>query len=359
MHKNRNKVQNNIYKKTNNIKKQWYKRPVFKVLIGLCILSLVVIAAFRFSPWPSALIIRYYFNKEAVKANAALSKHVKGDIAVVANQQYDPADKDAMLDIYYPSAIQNTDQRLPVIVWIHGGAWVSGKKEHLQNYCKLLAAQGYVAVSIDYSISPGAHYPTPIRQTSKALTYLIAQAKRLHIDDSSIIIAGDSGGAHIAAQTANIIVNSDYADLLKIKPTISKAQLAGLILYCGPYDTRHVDLNGDFGSFLKTILWSYSGNKNFLGDESFKTASVIDYINADFPPCFISAGNGDPLLVHSENLARKLVQLRVPVDTLFFDQDLNPALPHEYQFNLDNIHGEMAFKRSVAFLDTLKQRVIK
>jgi len=313
----------------------------------------LVFLGFKLSPWPSALLIKYYFEKEGAKVNEALKKYVPDNISVIPEQHYDPKDKDAFLDVYYPSSISNTGKLLPVIVWIHGGGWVAGSKEEIANYCKILAGKGYTVVSVDYSLAPGKHYPTPVKQVNIALAYLQENAKRLHIDPSHFILAGDSGGASIAAQVGNIISNSDYAQLMSIAPAISRSELSGLMLYCGPYDAEHVNLKGENAFFLKTVLWSYSGKKDFVNDPFFKTISVINYINGNFPPCFISVGNGDPLHTQSEALARKLIMLNVKADTLFYPPGYLPLLPHEYQFNLDIEAGKKALERSVLFLESL------
>lgn len=327
----------------------------FLTLTGviLAVLFLAVFLAFKLTPWPSSLLIRYAFTKGAVQANAALTKYVPADISEKLNQSYDAKDKDALLDVYYPSAVVNTDRRLPVVVWVHGGGWVSGHKEDIRNYCKILAGKGYATVSVDYSIAPEKQYPLPLKQISKALSFLAANAVRFHIDTAHFILAGDSGGAHIAAQTAAIITNTAYAQLLQVKPGIPAGQLSGLLLYCGPYDAEHLNLTGDFGSFLKTILWAYLGKKDFTAAPLFKTFSVINYVGRNFPPAFISAGNGDPLRTQSEALARKLAASGARVDTLFFAPEYRPSLPHEYQFNLNIAAGKQALERSLVFLDRL------
>jgi acetyl esterase/lipase len=183
-----------------------------------------------------------------------------------------------------------------------------------------------------------------------ALSYLVKHAKRLHIDPTRFVLAGDSGGAHIAAQLANVVGVPSYAEALGIVPSISRSQLAGMILYCGPYDVRQVKLDGAFGSFLKTVLWSYSGSKDFMNDPHFVTASVIKHVTAEFPPTFISVGNADPLEPQSRAFAEAVAGLGVHVDSLFFPKDYTPALPHEYQFNLDTEAGQLALERSVKFL---------
>lgn len=330
-----------------------------KTLIGigtiLVVLIVSIFIAFKISPWPYAMLIRYAFNKEGIKVNEALGKQVPNGVFEVLNQQYIPQDKSANLDVYYPSLVNGTAQVLPVIVWIHGGGWVAGSKDQMANYCKILAAKGYCVAAIDYTLAPEANYPIPLKQTQRSLQYLMVNAKRFHIDTNRFILAGDSGGAHIAAQSANIIYNKDYSELMGIQPAISTEELSGLMLYCGPYDTNLVNLEGDFSGFLQNILWAYSGKKD-LNSTAFKSASVINYITNAYPPTFISVGNADPLLPQSLALARKLTTVGVPVDSLFFNANYQPPLPHEYQFNLNTDAGKMALHRSVEFLKKVTGR---
>lgn len=331
------------------------KRIVLYTFAILMFLVFLGFLAFRFTPWPSALLIRSAFNKEAVRVNEALAKHVPKGTASILDLQYDHNDTDAKLDVHFPDYVTNIRKELPVIVWVHGGGWISGHKEHIANYCRILASYGYISVSIDYSIAPEKKYPMPVIQANTALGYLLANATKLNIDTANFIMAGDSGGAHIVAQLANAIADAQYAHLIGINPSINSQKLSGMLLYCGPYDAGKVNLQGNLGSFLRTVLWSYSGKKNFKQDAGFKPASVINYISAKFPPSFISAGNGDPLLTHSKELADKLQKIGVDVDTLFFPAAYRPVLPHEYQFNLDSEAGRMALSRSLRFL----QRIVK
>ena len=351
-----NRNEKPYYMTSDRNKTQRVKKIILISGILIILFTTFSFLAFRLSPWPSALIIRYSFNKTAVNTNSELLKHVPQGVSEMLNIQYDIKDADSKLDIYYPSEVNETDRLLPVIVWIHGGALISGSKDQLANYCKILASKGFVVVAIDYSTAPESKYPKPLIQTNAALAYLKANAVRLHIDSGSFILAGDSGGAHIAAQMGNITVDSSYSKLLGIIPSLNSKELSGLILYCGPYDIDNVNLKSGFGDFLKTVLWSYSGKKDFSGDPYFKTASIINYVNADFPPCFISAGNGDPLLVQSQAFAEKLSGLNVKTDTLFFQSDFKPALPHEYQFDLDTEAGQLALERSIEFLKKITSK---
>ena len=319
---------------------------VIFTILPLLLLSALI--AFQVSPWPSVLLIRRAFNEDAQSASQALEKHVPPALSAQLNERYDPADPDALLDVFYPSAI--ADKPLPTIVWVHGGGWVSGSKDDIANYGKVLAGKGYTVVGVDYSLAPEKTFPTPIRQVNAALGYLVSNAERLRIDPDHLVLAGDSGGAHIAAVTANAIAVPSYAAMLGIVPAVERRQLAALLLYCGAYTIDGVNLDGPFGKFLTTVLWSFSGSKDFRSNPNFAAAWVLNHVTAEFPPTFISAGNGDPLLPQSIALADRLESRSVRVERLFFPSDPQPPLPHEYQFNLDNEAGRRALERSLAFL---------
>jgi acetyl esterase len=333
-----------------------HRKLVKWVLIPLAVLtSLVIIfvVAFEFSPWPSSLIIRYAFDKGSAKTSAALEKEVPVGIASDLNQQYSQNDSDAYLDVYYPSEVKDTSKTLPTVVWVHGGAWVSGDKKDVANYAKIVASKGYTVVSVGYSIAPEKHYPVPVIQTNKALAYLDDNAERLHSDSSHIALAGDSAGSQIVAQEAAIITNPTYAKQMDIKPSLTPRQLGGMVLNCGVYDAALPDYAGIGGKlFFKPVLRAYSGQRDFLNDASFKTLSVVNYVTKDFPPSFITAGNADPLLEQSTKLAAKLESLGVETDTLFYAKDHQPQLSHEYQFNLGSTDGQQALTRTISFLNT-------
>lgn len=325
---------------------KWLIR-IFAVM--LTIIGLLYVF-FLVSPWPSVLIIRHYFDNNGKDMNQALLKYVPDGVQGKLNLHYDETDKNAYLDLYFPTDTLNVSKNKPLIVWIHGGGWVSGNKAFVANYCRILASRGYAVAAVGYSLAPEYKYPKPIFQLNKALAYLNDNAKQYMIDTSRLVLAGDSAGAQIAAQMAALVTNSEYAQKVKIQPVLQPHQLKGVILYCGAFAADEISYKGETGKFFTTVLWSYSGTKQFNNDPYFKTLSVIDYVTSDFPPSFISAGNGDFLLSQSEKFASKLQSLHVETQTLFFPKELKPPLQHEYQFHLDNVSGQKALEESMVFL---------
>lgn len=310
--------------------------PCSRALAALVLVAVAGYAALELSPWPSALVYRLFMNWGGERLNRALEKHVPPDVTALLDQEYQPG---VFLDVYHPA---QGASGLPTIVWFHGGGFLAGDKAHVSNYLKILAARGYTTVGVGYSLAPASHYPTPLLQGNAALAYLAQHARRLRVDPRRFFLAGDSAGAQLAAQLANSVSAPAYAAAIGIAPAITRAQLRGVILHCGVYD---LDL-GPPGHFMRTAAWAYSGRK----DARLAEISVARYVTADFPPAFISAGNGDPLLPHSRALAQALAKAGVKGDTLFFPDDHNPELPHEYQFNLDSEAGRLALERTLRFL---------
>ena len=184
------------------------------------------------------------------------------------------------------------------------------------------------------------------------MTYIVENGDRFQIDTTNIILAGDSGGAFIAAQVANTIYNKKYAEMTKVNPGIQHQNLKGLLLYCGIYNLPE-NMEGAVEAFMSIVVWSYFGEKDISNNTYAKTAFVSEHINSSFPPCFISAGNGDPLLSQSLELASKLSEKNIIIDTLFYASDRQPPLPHEYQFTLDTDAGKQALERSLLFLENV------
>ena len=282
-----------------------------------------------------------------------MNKYVPSSgIEATYNISYRNNDKDAIMDVYTTTDAAKADKKLPTVIWIHGGGWISGSKENIAPYLKILASKGYTTIGLDYSIAPEKQYPTPVIQVTEALDYINNHAAELNIDSSQIFLAGDSAGSQIAAQVATIITSPEYAKLMDMTPPLQASQLSGMVLNCGAYDLSIVNANdGSEGSqLIETFLWSYSGYKDFTKDSAIYPASVVEHVTKDFPPTFITAGNVDPLLPQSQVMAKKLKSLGVTVDELFYPANYTPQLQHEYQFNLDVEAGKKALAQVEAFL---------
>jgi acetyl esterase len=320
------------------------------VVLVVVLLAAGWLLAVYVTPWPSVLVTRYIFDRGAAQASAALAPLVPADVVASRGLGYDPDDAGALLDIYRGA---NANGR-PAVVWFHGGGFVSGRRGDIENYLRILAGRGFTVVNVDYAIAPGARYPGPVRQANRALAYLEANRAGLALPEGGFVLAGDSAGSQIAAQTAAMITNPAYAALLGIEPGVPADRLAGALLFCGVYDLGGIGRGGGvMGWFVHSAGWAYSGNRRWRDDDRFATMSLTPHVSAEFPPAFISAGNADPLEPQSRALAATLRERGVPVTALFYPGDYAPPLGHEYQFDLGIAAGKASLEHAVAWLASL------
>ena len=319
--------------------------------------AVVALVTTRVSPRPAAIVFRQRFDHNGRQRALATARFVPDGVVSITDIPYCPGDADALLDVHHPPG---PPAARTTIVWVHGGAWLSGGKDHIANYLRVLAAgTGCTVVGVGYSIAPEALYPTPVRQVLDALAYLTAHADELQIDPQRLVLAGDSAGAQISAQVATIVTSPAHAESMDLRPTVDPAQLIGMVLFCGAFDMTLVNpLRGRNRWFVDSIMWAFTGTNTWLDDDRFAGLSVAHHVTADFPPTFLSAGNTDPLLAHSLVMADALTGAGVRCETLFFADDHVPPIGHQYQFLLSTQAAQDAQTAVRAFVESLSPAVV-
>jgi len=114
-------------------------------------------------------------------------------------------ERELRLDIDQP---RTPGAKMPVVVYIHGGAFRGGTHHGDQN--RRFAAQGYFCVSIEYRLSGEAKWPAQIHDCKAAIRWLRANAERYRLDSERIGVWGHSAGGHLAALLGT---SGDQADL--------------------------------------------------------------------------------------------------------------------------------------------------
>lgn len=311
----------------------------------MVVLVVLLAASTLVSPWPTALVLRH--SPVLAGDPGRMEPHVPGGVTTLHDEPYRSGDPDALLDVTTPDDAAGP---LPAVVWVHGGAFVAGQRADVAPYLEILAAHGYATVDVGYSLAPGSTYPTQIEQVADAVAHLVAHADRLGIDPDRLVLAGDSAGAHIAAQVALLVADPDYGARVGVPAPADAGPLLGTVLVSGVFDLDVADRATGLGGWLqRQLLWAYTGERDFADDAWLRLASLPQQVGATYPPTFLSTGADDPFLPHAHAMADALEAHGVPVDT-FFPPAGDIATPHEYQFDLDQQPGQEALDRVLAFL---------
>jgi acetyl esterase/lipase len=320
---------------------------------GVRLAGAVLHATLWVSPYPMARALRRQFDVLGSATNRALEERAPASVEWWFDEPYGSG-RHEVLDLYRPFDADGGRPILPAIVWVHGGGFVGGAKEHLRGWTCILAARGFAVVAPAYSLAPEVEYPTPVQQVVDVISHLGRDAARLGVDPARVVIAGDSAGAQIAAQAAAVLADPAYAEACGVEVAEGTTAPVAAVLCCGPYDLSLMRPGKGLVADAETgCMWSYSGSRVFRTSSSFATMSVVDHVTAEFPPTFVTVGNADPLAPHTASLVEALRAAGVAVESACFADDHSPALEHEYQFDLSLADARDTLERIVEFAQRL------
>ena len=211
----------------------------------------------------------------------------------IANVRYAASGRKAKLDIYRP---RERSSPRPVLLYIHGGAWVLGdKREQGVPMMTHLAANGWVCVTANYRLSPRATFPDHIVDVKRALAWVQENIADYGGDPEFIAISGGSAGGHLAALAALTAGDPEFQPGFEECDTTVRA----CVPFYGVYDftNREGISNGSMGRLLERYVM-----KATLADapDRFEAASPMTRVSADAPPFMIVHGTNDTLVPVAE-----------------------------------------------------------
>jgi acetyl esterase/lipase len=187
------------------------------------------------------------------------------------------------------------DGRAPVLVQIHGGAWIIGHKEGQgEPLLAHLAERGWVCVTINYRLSPRATWPDHIVDVKRAIAWTRAEIAAYGGDPDFIAVTGGSAGAHLASLAA---LTPDRPELQPGFEEADTSVAAAVPLY-GLYDiARILHPDDGFGRRIDRLV-AEKVIKTPLADARpiWEQASPITHVRPDAPPFFVLHGVNDSVI---------------------------------------------------------------
>ncbi|SIN91048.1 acetyl esterase [Singulisphaera sp. GP187] len=231
----------------------------------------------------------------------------------VASVEDRPIPGNLTVRIYTPNAPKENGPR-PALVYFHGGGWVVGSLDTVDNPCRQLAnAAGCTVISVAYRLAPEHKFPIPVEDCYLATRYVAEHAAEFHVDPAKIAVGGDSAGGNLAA-AVTMLARDRGGPALAFQLLIYPATDAAL-------DTpSHREFAKGFMLTRSEIQWFM---RHYLVRPEEGGNPLVSILKAKtlrgLPPACVITAEFDPLRDEGEAYAARLREFSVPVDSRRFD----------------------------------------
>ncbi len=233
-----------------------------------------------------------------------------GDGTVLTNIVYD-AKRNLKYDLFLPSTSAEKDAPVGAMLFIHGGAWKSGKKEDMTFACRRFVKQGYVTATMEYTLfkeGKKMSFFTILDDIGRCIEHLRDTAKAKNHPVKAVALSGISAGGHLAMLYA--YSRADTSPL----PIAFVFQQVGPSFFQKNAWPDHPDWPFGLtkaGAGIEMSREEYDGG---MMSEAVKSISPALLVNENTVPTIAAYGGKDPLVPtpHAEKLRKALEEYNVP-----------------------------------------------
>ena len=241
------------------------------------------------------------------------------------------------LDLLLPTS-HSSDEKLPLIVFVHGGGWRQGNKRGgIRQVLRFVETGKFAGASVAYRLSDEAIWPAQIHDCKAAIRWLKAHADDYGIDSQRIAVWGSSAGGHLVAMLGTSAGVADMDGQLGEHTEIA-TDVQCVVDYYGPTDFLKMNATAIEGARLDHDA-ANSPESRLIGGaiqehpDKVQSANPVTYVSSDDPPFLIVHGTRDPLvsfnqseLLHAALTKKNCDSTLIPVEGAGHGGFRNPAV---------------------------------
>lgn len=207
-----------------------------------------------------------------------------------------------LLDVARP---KGQSKNLPVILLVHGGGWVSGRREDYRFMQNALAQHQLIAVSIDYRLAPDSEFPSPLADVKCAVRWIRENAHAQRMDTHRIVAMGASAGAHLVGMLGTTQGMAQFEGTGG-HPGYS-SHIDAMVLHGGAFFlgelTREMNAHptADTPASLKAVTMLLGGNAD-SASQAYRDASPATYASPKSVTAMLLHGANDTVVPNSESV---------------------------------------------------------
>ena len=200
------------------------------------------------------------------------------------------------LDLYLPKE-PAAGEKLPLVVFIHGGGWVGGDKRAGAMLLPLVQSGEYAVASVGYRLTGESIWPAQIHDCKAAIRWLRANAAKHGIDPARIGVAGSSAGGHLVCLLGTTGGVADLEGTLG-EHRDQDSRVACVVNQFGPSDLCDVS---EANAAAKGMVAKLLGGRPDEVPEVARAASPLTYVTKDDAPVICIHGTADELVPYSQS----------------------------------------------------------
>jgi acetyl esterase/lipase len=206
------------------------------------------------------------------------------------------ADPRHLLDLYLPA---NAQGKVPLVIFVHGGGWISNDKYADMGYMKKTIAEivssGFALASIDYRLATQAVFPALIQDCNRATSFLYDNADKYKLDRTRFAVMGFSAGGHLAS-LMGLSKNNNVTAFFT--PNTTKAfRFKAVVDFYGPSELTSLKSSDDPKSPESVLI----GAAPLARPDLAKIASPVTYVDKNDPPFLILHGEKDDIVPNQQS----------------------------------------------------------